>query len=584
MTDTTKPSTTGRRAVGVGMLVVGVATLTILLSPRVGSTQRMPSASARVDLERDLRRIERQGGFPRDGFDDIVVPVQTDLPYREIVDPARYVPGSVSAGNTSHGSLVRGARIPESGSHHYVVDAHRGRVTRYGTDELVGLLLDTAEQLAELYPGTRLPLGNMSLRDGGDIRWSVSHNSGRDADIAFLMEDEAGNPVPPDDLLRVSSSLEARYRRGLRFDVERNWAVIEALLRSDEAQVQWVFVYEPLKQALLEWAREAGVDPGIIAAADMVMRQPSGAAPHDDHFHVRVYCSDQDRLEGCINWGPVHPFVRLDEGAVQRRVRELVRGLMDPDEDIASRCIEFLERLEPREAALTIARAVPHQQPSVQIRLMQLLKRVHAWGVTGPIVPIAAAGGTDEVRDTAFDLLGSLADPDSAPALFDLIERNAQEGTGVRGVALSSALALRNMVAPEAIPRAVDALEHPSAEVRAAVERFLRINTITRPPEDLSGQARREWWQHWARENASRSRDELLSAGMLSAGYNYGANPDPGDVAVLIDALQDERDEIAWSADRLLSAIDGRWTPAEGWTTAHRVAFWREHFEDELAR
>src|SRR5690554_2498891 len=123
MTDTSKPSTKGRWAVGVGGVVLCIATIAILFSPRVGSSQRMPSASARVDLERDLRRIERQGGFPRDGFDDIIVPVQTDLPYREIVDPARYVPGSVSSGNTSHGGLIRGARIPESGSHHYVVDA-----------------------------------------------------------------------------------------------------------------------------------------------------------------------------------------------------------------------------------------------------------------------------------------------------------------------------------------------------------------------------------------------------------------------------------------------------------------------------
>ena len=35
------------------------------------------------------------------------------------------------------------------------------------------------------------------------------------------------------------------------------------------------------------------------------MHQPGGAPPHDDHFHVRVYCSRTDRFHGCEDGGPV---------------------------------------------------------------------------------------------------------------------------------------------------------------------------------------------------------------------------------------------------------------------------------------
>jgi penicillin-insensitive murein endopeptidase len=35
------------------------------------------------------------------------------------------------------------------------------------------------------------------------------------------------------------------------------------------------------------------------------MRQPPDAPPHDNHFHVRVYCSRADRFHGCEDRGPV---------------------------------------------------------------------------------------------------------------------------------------------------------------------------------------------------------------------------------------------------------------------------------------
>ena len=43
----------------------------------------------------------------------------------------------------------------------------------------------------------------------------------------------------------------------------------------------------------------------LVEYARTLMRQPGDSAPHDDHFHVRVYCTRSDRFHGCRDSGPV---------------------------------------------------------------------------------------------------------------------------------------------------------------------------------------------------------------------------------------------------------------------------------------
>ena len=90
-----------------------------------------PSFEGDIDdhLESEFyhRTLVRMGGHSRDGFDDVVVPTPADLPYTEIVNPERYVPGSVSIGHTSTGHLTGAARLPVDGEYHYVLPEHRER-------------------------------------------------------------------------------------------------------------------------------------------------------------------------------------------------------------------------------------------------------------------------------------------------------------------------------------------------------------------------------------------------------------------------------------------------------------------------
>jgi penicillin-insensitive murein endopeptidase len=113
--------------------------------------------------------------------------------------------------------------------------------------------------------------------------------------------DAQGKPAPPPDEERYGDAdWEAR-----RFDDRRNWELVEAMLTDPSVRVQWVFVSRDLEGRLLRYAKRKRRPAWIIALADTVMHQPSGSAPHDDHFHIRVYCTRADRFHGCEDRGPV---------------------------------------------------------------------------------------------------------------------------------------------------------------------------------------------------------------------------------------------------------------------------------------
>jgi penicillin-insensitive murein endopeptidase len=181
------------------------------------------------------------------------------------------------------------------------------RGLRYATPELIELLEEAAASVAKRYPGPRLGVGNLSRRRGGRIRFSRSHQSGRDADLAFYVTDARGRTVEPRDFVKINA--RGRGRRDLRFDVERNWALVEALLSSERAKIQWLLISRPLRRRLLAYAKATRAPAAILARARHVLHQPRWALPHDDHLHVRIYCSPRDVVRGCRDTGPRWPWV-----------------------------------------------------------------------------------------------------------------------------------------------------------------------------------------------------------------------------------------------------------------------------------
>lgn len=508
--------------------------------------------------------LSRHGGHSREGFDDIEHLAATELPFREIVNPSRFVPGSLSLGTTSDGTLLSSARLPTESPAHFILPEHRSRVSHYGSEELVALLLDAAERSNTIDPQIRLGIGNLSLQDGGDSPWSRSHNNGRDADVAFQFVDSEGNPVEPSTLVYVDRRGRARDDSGWTFDVARNWIVVESLLRSEEAQIQWLFVYDPLREMMLAHAASIGVDEELLARAERVLKQPSDSARHDDHLHVRVYCSLEDRLEGCVNWGPEWPHIDTYEREVEVRVRELLRGLMTAEDAIASACVEFLARLLPRGQATLIAAALPYQSPGVQIATLSLLEDLDQHGVFGAIVPLAESSPDDEVRERAFEVLGRLGDPGAARWLAEVAIRDRRplaDGRSARELALH---ALRNTPSAELVPTAIALVADERAAVREAAEVVLRRSTLVVPDESLDTAIEHaNFWKQWYAERAGDGRDGWIASRFRREGLNLGdfrATP-PWDT--LIDAL-DKRDEhLRFVADRLLVELSGVGRPSK---------------------
>lgn len=209
---------------------------------------------------------------------------------------------SVSVGKPSNGYLENGHKLPDHGDGYTTKPIWRERGNRYGTDELVALVEGVARR--ERAPsGIRAVIADLSGRGGaGGEAFHRSHQNGRDVDVVYFVRDEHGKAFEPDVMRVFDAKLHAKD--GVSIDVPRTWAFAKDLLTAPEANVQWIFMYQPIANALIEYAEHHGERPEVIARAKLAMKQPSDSARHDDHFHVRVFCTDADRERGCQDIGP----------------------------------------------------------------------------------------------------------------------------------------------------------------------------------------------------------------------------------------------------------------------------------------
>jgi len=260
-----------------------------------------------------------------------------------------------SYGHNAEGMLFGGTRLPDRGLG--FVRA-RGDDTRWGTPVLVGALERAAAAVARDFPGTiAMKIGDLSARFGGRHPRHRSHRSGRDADLIYYVTDASGRsvagsgtfnfirsgfsrvteranapggddisdeggpataegaptsngteaPAPP-----VGGARTARAGDLVFFDDARNWHFIRTLLLDPEANAQFVFCAWSIKQRLLEYATAHETSAEAIYRASFVLLQPSDGRPHSDHMHIRVACSAQDRALGCVDRGPLWPWLRKE--------------------------------------------------------------------------------------------------------------------------------------------------------------------------------------------------------------------------------------------------------------------------------
>jgi len=213
---------------------------------------------------------------------------------------------SISVGKPSRGYLVEGVRLPDRGDGYITREVWQLRNNRYGTDELIDLVTAVARRMGTQVHDVKLVVADLSGQGGGEkSAFHRSHQSGRDADLLYYMRDAQGKPFEPDAMHVFDETALAKDGTGITVDVPRTWLLVKEIVTAPEAPVQWIFMYEPIAAKLIEYAQKIGEPEELIARARRTLKQPGDSARHDDHLHVRVYCSVADRAYGCVDIGPM---------------------------------------------------------------------------------------------------------------------------------------------------------------------------------------------------------------------------------------------------------------------------------------
>ncbi|WP_437574308.1 penicillin-insensitive murein endopeptidase [Sorangium sp. So ce887] len=195
-----------------------------------------------------------------------------------------------SVGHPNEGRLEGGVRLDTSRKDIRVVPAYAHADVRWGVPALVGMIERAARGVARRFPGAVLEVGDLSRQRGGDVHRHNSHESGRDVDLGFYALDGRGKQVHAPRFLQFNARLASTNLPGARFDVPRNWLLVQHLLTDPRAHVSHIFISDPLRHALLAHAKRIGVSRALLVRAQLAMMQPTGAEPHDDHMHVRISC------------------------------------------------------------------------------------------------------------------------------------------------------------------------------------------------------------------------------------------------------------------------------------------------------
>ncbi len=198
-----------------------------------------------------------------------------DLAKRFVSDLASL--GTMSLGFADEGRLINAMQMPAGPGWTVVMPSHA-----WGTRETVEALMASAKAVQARFPGSSpLRINHISQKDGGYVRPHKSHQSGRDVDLGFFYDADAG----PTNI---------RDRRPV-MDAALNWALLRELVT--RADVQVVLVDRRIGTFLHDYALSIGEDPAWLRSL-FVGPQPliQHARRHRDHFHVRFFSPRSQEL------------------------------------------------------------------------------------------------------------------------------------------------------------------------------------------------------------------------------------------------------------------------------------------------
>lgn len=238
----------------------------------------------------------------------------------EAIDPVAAVLAlspscSTSIGAPGAGSVQGSVALPDLGPG-FAHNEKRPSQARFGAVEIVQAIIRAAAALHEALPESTVVVNDIGLEHGGPIAQHGSHQAGRDADILFQLLDRSGKPMPS-----VGVPLDPKGRGwdfkdlaiakddvAVRFDARRTWRFVAELLQASGDDVQRILLVEHLRTMLLAEADRVHAKKMLRERFALVTCQPE--TPHDDHMHVRFFCSPEDIGHGCIDGAPMYPFRR----------------------------------------------------------------------------------------------------------------------------------------------------------------------------------------------------------------------------------------------------------------------------------
>lgn len=208
-----------------------------------------------------------------------------DLPVRYQKSPFSLM--SLSVGHPNAGWQVRAKRLRNT---RYLKVRPSSVDRSYGHPALVLMLQRSAQDIGKMAPGAVLLVGDLSYEHGGPISGHRSHQSGRDADVAFYMKDRNGKRVAATRFVAFDGSGRAKDGSGLVFDDELNWFLVQSWARDTRAGLSHIFISRPLRERLIRFAQKQPGTRKYLPLALALLKQPERGEPHDDHFHVRITC------------------------------------------------------------------------------------------------------------------------------------------------------------------------------------------------------------------------------------------------------------------------------------------------------